>query len=129
MAMLALHPMRLGEGKHFDIMTVMFLDICKFSDRPNWTTEEQKAVLKTLNIFMGEMLSIVRDFGGEFEKNTGDGLMAYFGAGAGSIAESIKPAAEAAVMMHYINDHFIGYLLKKSGYDPIRFRIGIDVGQ
>jgi hypothetical protein len=71
----------IGEGKHFIELAVLFLDICGFSNLPNWTTDEQKVTLKSLNLFMGEMLSIVRDFGGTFEKNTGDGLMAYFGGG------------------------------------------------
>ena len=77
----------IGEGKHFPELAVLFLDICGFSNLPNWTTEEQKTILKTLNLFMGEMLAIVRDFGGIFEKNTGDGLMAYFGEGSRSVSE------------------------------------------
>jgi len=118
----------IGEGKHFNELAVLFLDVCGFSDLPNWTTDEQKIVLKTLNLFMGEMLSIVRDFGGTFEKNTGDGLMAYFGEGANSRAEAVKPAVEAAVMMHYVNDNLIRFFLNKLQRPAIRFRIGIDAG-
>ncbi len=118
----------IGEGKHFSEMAVLFLDICGFSNLPNWTTDEQKLVLKTLNLFMGEMLSIVRDFGGTFEKNTGDGLMAYFGECAKTPAEAVKPAVEAAVMMHYINDTWIRLITNKLGWPPINFRIGIDTG-
>jgi adenylate cyclase len=118
----------IGEGKHFELMAVLFLDICKFSGLPSWTTEEQKGVLKILNIFMGEMLSVVRDYDGHFEKNTGDGLMAYFGEGTSTLAEAVKPAVECAVMMHYVNDNLIWYFLKKAGFEPIRFRVGIDVG-
>lgn len=118
----------IGEGKHFNEMAVLFLDICGFSSRPNWTTEEQKVVLKTLNLFMGEMLSIVRDFGGTFEKNTGDGLMAYFGEGAKTREEAVKPAVEAAVMMHYINDTWVNTIMNSSGYPLIKFRVGIDTG-
>jgi class 3 adenylate cyclase len=123
-----LEQLLIGEGKHFELMAVLFLDICKFSERQSWTTDEQKDVLKTLNIFMGEMLTIVRDYDGHFEKNTGDGLMAYFGEGASTLAEAVKPAVECAVMMHYVNDNFIGYFLKKAGFQPIQFRVGIDVG-
>jgi class 3 adenylate cyclase len=118
----------IGEGKHFNELAVLFLDICGFSNLLNWTTEEQKTVLKTLNLFMGEMLSIVRDFGGVFEKNTGDGLMAYFGEGAKSPAEAVTPAVEAAVMMHYINDSWISVIMDKLGRSPIKFRVGIDAG-
>jgi class 3 adenylate cyclase len=90
--------------------------------------DAQKAVLKSLNIFMGEMLTIVRDFDGVFEKNTGDGLMAYFGEGASNEAEAVAPAVEAAVTMHYVNDCLLDYFLKKDGGTPITFRVGIDVG-
>jgi adenylate cyclase len=118
----------IGEAKHFTRMSVLFLDICGFSNIPNWTTEEQKQVLKTLNLFMGEMLTIVRDFDGTFEKNTGDGLMAYFGEGAATDAEAVKPAVEAAIMMHYVNDTWIRLMMDKDGRLPINFRVGIDVG-
>jgi class 3 adenylate cyclase len=58
-------------------LAVLFLDICGFSQLPNWAPEEQKSVLALMNLFMAEMISTVRDFDGRFEKNTGDGLMAY----------------------------------------------------
>lgn len=118
----------IGEGKHFEELAVLFLDICGFSALPNWSTEEQKIVLKSLNLFMGEMLSIVRDFGGVFEKNTGDGLMAYFGEGAKTAEEAVKPAVEAAVEMHYVNDMFITFMMNKMGRASFKFRIGIDTG-
>jgi adenylate cyclase len=122
------NELAIGEGKHFNELAILFLDICQFSEIPNWTTDEQKIVLKTLNIFMAEMLAIVRDFNGIFEKNTGDGLMAYFGEGATSTAEAVKPAIEAAVVMHYVNDNLLPHFLNKAGGQPIRFRVGIDSG-
>ena len=64
---------------------------------------------------MGEMLTVVRDCGGTFEKNTGDGLMAYFGEGARSTAEVVEPAVEAAITMHYLNDNLLNYFLNKTG--------------
>jgi adenylate cyclase len=54
--------------------------------------EQQKAVLVLMNIFMAEMLNIVRDFGGSYEKNTGDGLMAYFGEEETADFVRVKPA-------------------------------------
>jgi len=35
-------------------------------------------MLRVLNLFFTEMIRIVEDYGGAVEKNTGDGLMAYF---------------------------------------------------
>jgi class 3 adenylate cyclase len=56
----------------------MFLDISKFSQWPAWTEQEQDILLRVLSLFFTEMIRIVEDFGGVVEKNTGDGLMAYF---------------------------------------------------
>ncbi|MFC6645543.1 adenylate/guanylate cyclase domain-containing protein [Granulicella cerasi] len=117
----------IGSGRQFNL-AILFLDICGFSSRPNWTGDEQKAVLKTMNMFMAEMLSIVHDFGGTYEKNTGDGFMAYFGETGGTVSERIKPAAEAALVMHYINDVYLSPWFSNNGIAPIKFRIGIDYG-
>ena len=59
---------------------------------------------------MAEMLWVVRKFAGDFEKNTGDGLMAYFKNG--PEAESAKQALDAAVTMHCYNDQVISPKLK-----------------
>jgi class 3 adenylate cyclase len=117
----------IGSGRRFDL-AVLFLDVCAFSSRPNWMADEQKVVLALMNIFMAEMLSIVKDFGGTYEKNTGDGLMAYFGEDAATDSERVKPAIEAAVVMHYVNDRLITPWLKNQNVQPLDFRVGIDHG-
>lgn len=119
--------LNLGSGTQCRL-AVLFLDICQFSARASWLPEEQKRVLGLMNLFMSEMISIVRDFDGHFEKNTGDGLMAYFGDGVMIDAERVKPAVEAATVMHYFNDHILGPFLDSCNVPPINFRIGIDVG-
>jgi adenylate cyclase len=118
----------IGSGRRFDV-SVLFLDICSFSARPNWTEHEQKAILVLMNTFMAEMMNVVHDFGGTFEKNTGDGLMAYFGESAKTAADRVKPAIEAAVVMHYLNEEIISpWLREQCGIAPVRFRVGIDTG-
>ena len=117
----------IGSGQHFQL-AILFLDICGSSNRPNWTLEEQKQMLKLMDVFMAEMLSIVHDFGGRYEKNTGDGLMAYFGGDEKTVQDKIKPAVEAAVIMHYVNDQILSPWLKGAGIEPVSFRIGIDYG-
>jgi class 3 adenylate cyclase len=81
-----------------------------------------------MNVFMAEMLSIVHDFGGTYEKNTGDGLMAYFGEGETTDSARVKPAVEAALTMHFFNDQLFTPWLKGEGRRPISFRVGIDHG-
>ncbi len=109
-------------------LAILFLDICGFSSIPNWNPEEQKEVLARLNLFMSEMITVVRDFEGHFEKNTGDGLMSYFGEGTKTDAERVKPAVEAAAIMHYFNDNILGPLMDSYRVPRLKFRVGIDVG-
>ena len=67
----------LGTGRRLP-MAVMFLDISNFSSRWSSTATEQANLLVILNLFFSEMTRIAEDYGGTVEKNTGDGLMAYF---------------------------------------------------
>ena len=122
-----LDDVTIGSGKRFNL-AIMFLDICGFSNRPNETPEEQHEVLRVMNLFMAEMLSVVRDFEGHYEKNTGDGLMAYFGQGEGSTVAIARPAVEAAVVMHFINDNLLTPWFRSRGMWPVNFRVGIEIG-
>ncbi len=107
-------------------LAVLFLDICGFSKVPNYDENDQDQVLKLLNLFMAEMLQIVKSLNGDFEKNTGDGLMAYFKDG--PEAECIQRAVDAAVTMHCYNDQVISPRLKGIGLPEIKFRVGIEAG-
>jgi class 3 adenylate cyclase len=104
----------------------LFLDICKFSQIPNYEPGEQDNVLKVLNLFMAEMLQVVKMHNGEFEKNTGDGLMAYFADA--SEAEAAKRALDAAITMHCYNDQVISPRLEAMGLQKVKFRVGIEQG-
>ncbi len=107
-------------------LAVVFLDICGFSKIPSDDEGQQDNVLKVLNLFMAEMLQVVKKHGGVFEKNTGDGLMAYFSGP--SECECAQLAVDAAVTMHCYNDQVISPRLKKIGLPEIRFRVGIEAG-
>jgi class 3 adenylate cyclase len=107
---------------------VMFLDICGFSNWASSDHTEQANVLKVLNIFMAEMLNMIRDLGGVFEKNTGDGLMAYFGALETERPQSAKTAVEVAAMMCYVNDYLLTPWFTNNSLWPVKFRVGIDLG-
>jgi class 3 adenylate cyclase len=81
-------------------MAVMFIDICDFSIRPMESLEEQDLTLRVLNLFFTEMIKVAEDYGGNIEKNTGDGLMVYFNDGEGSPAEKGAKRAVAAATYH-----------------------------
>ncbi len=119
----------IGSGRQMEV-AVLFLDICGYSSWFNDSYESQKFVLAVMNIFMAEMMNIVRDRNGVFEKNTGDGLMAYFGCETNNPVECIKSAIEASLTMHYFNDHLLTPFIKKQGFNEgVSFRIGIDYGK
>jgi adenylate cyclase len=73
------------------------------------------------------MMKIAEDYGGTVEKNTGDGLMAYFEDG-GSVTASKRAVACAMTMMR-ANDALIRPILEATvDADPIEFRVSIDYG-
>jgi class 3 adenylate cyclase len=58
---------------------IVFVDINDFSNYMSRNDDED--TLFMLNVFIPEIMELVRDFDGKLEKNTGDGILAYFGAG------------------------------------------------
>lgn len=108
--------------------TVMFLDISRFSQRPGWTEVEQETLLRILSLFFTEMIRIVEDFGGVVEKNTGDGLMAYFAKGTADIVPVQQRALSAALTMFYAADNLINPILDRANVAKVEFRICMDHG-
>jgi adenylate cyclase len=116
----------IGEGRRLQL-AVMFLDISRFSVRDSSTAEQQSMMLRVLNLFFTEMMKIAEDYEGTVEKNTGDGLMAYFD-DSGDVAAS-KRAVTCAMTMMRANDRLISPILQgTAGTAPIEFRISIDYG-
>lgn len=115
----------IGDARRLKL-AVLFLDICGFSRIPSEEETQQDQVFEILNLFMAEMLQIVRTHEGDFEKNTGDGLMAYFKDGAE--AQCAQRALDAAITMHCYNDQVISPRLKRIGLPEIKFRVGIEAG-
>ena len=115
----------IGDARRLHL-AVLFLDICQFSQIPSTEDDEQDRVLQLVNLFMSEMLSVVRQFGGHFEKNTGDGLMAYFKES--TLADSARQALDAAITMHHRNDNVISPRLRGLGLPEVKFRIGLETG-
>lgn len=114
-------------GRRLDA-TVLFLDICKFSARPSWTASEQENLLRILSLFFSEMIRIVQDFGGIVEKNTGDGLMAYFTRVPNDQTAPQQRAVAAALTMFSAADLIVNPLISGSGLDQVDFRVCVDHG-
>lgn len=118
-------PMHVGRRLE---ATILFLDICKFSARPSWTSSEQENLLRILSLFFSEMIRIVQDFGGVVEKNTGDGLMAYFSSMPNDPTTPQQRGVAAALTMFSAADHILNPLIRGSGLDQVDFRVCLDHG-
>lgn len=118
----------IGAGRRIPL-TILFLDISGFSRRPSITAAEQEMMLRVLNLFMTEMIRIIEDYGGCVEKNTGDGLMAYFedDPGVGG-TNSTKKAVACALTMDATSHLLIAPILRASDVTPIQFRVSIEHG-
>lgn len=117
---------RISDGRRLKV-AVLFLDISSFSDRPMCHESEQSEVMKCLAFFFAEFIRIIRDFGGKVEKNTGDGLMAYF-----EDADRVlcsKRATAASLTMIWVAENVLNPMLDRHHFAPFHFRICADVGE
>jgi adenylate cyclase len=121
------NDLAIHDGRRIEA-TVMFLDICKFSQRPAETAEEQNLLMQIVALFFTEMIRIIEDYGGVVEKNTGDGLMAYFASQAGDADTIQRRALSAALTMFAAADQILNPLLRQSYVAPLDFRICMDHG-
>jgi adenylate cyclase len=119
----------IGTGRRIKA-AIMFTDISAFSTRPSMTADEQELMLRVLNLYFTEMIRIVEDYGGVIEKNTGDGLMAYFERGFQGTAEEncVQRAVSCALTMDAANSLLIAPILRASGVVPLRHRVTIEHG-
>jgi adenylate cyclase len=119
----------IGAGRRLPL-TILFTDICGFFSRTSLTVEQQEMNLRMLNLYFTEMIRIVEDYGGTVEKNTGDGLMAYFedSADHGRDDNSTKRALACTLTMCAANQHLISPILRATGLPPIQFRTSLEHG-
>lgn len=119
--------MPIGVGRRINA-AVMFLDICGFSSRLSETELQQSNILRTLTLFFGEMISIIEDYGGFVEKNTGDGLMAYFARDAAIDEQAGQRAVAAAMTMLCITKERLNPIIVATQLEPLSFRVTVDCG-
>ena len=117
----------IGRGRRVEA-AILFLDISGFTHRPSETAEEQDYQVRILSLFFSEMIRIVGDFGGTVEKNTGDGIMAYFSRQRPTVQDTRQRALVCALYMFLAAERFINPAIVASGLDPLRFRVCLDFG-
>lgn len=108
--------------------TVLFLDICKFSGRPCENAQEQSVIVQVLSLFFTEMIRIIEDHGGVVEKNTGDGLMAYFAQNDLPGVSIQQRALACTLTMFSATETLINPVLARSNIPTLDFRVCMDHG-
>jgi len=117
--------MRIHDAKEFRL-GIVFLDINDFTE---YTSDNpDKDVLFMLNMFIPKAMKLVREMDGAFEKNTGDGLLAYFGA-----EEDDETIAETVLfyyaMVQLLLHSGVNPILKDYNIEPISISAGAALGE
>ncbi|QIB79069.1 adenylate/guanylate cyclase domain-containing protein [Haloferax volcanii] len=95
---------------------MIFIDINDFSGYMSRNDDED--TLFMLNLFIPEAMELVRDFEGKLEKNTGDGILAYFGAG-DSDQEAVENLLEYIATLKWALANHINPILEEENIETI----------
>lgn len=117
-----IEDLNIGYARELNVC-VFFFDIQDSSKR----TDVKKA-FHMLNLTIPEAMNLVRDYGGTVEKNTGDGVMAIFGANTADHTTKATDAVGCAIAIRYVIQTVINPLLAAAAIEPVKFRMGIDKG-
>lgn len=119
-----LEDMRIHDAKEFRL-GIVFIDINDFTE---YTSDNpDKDVLFMLNMIVPKAMALVREMDGAFEKNTGDGLLAYFGAEADD--EDIAETVLFYYLMIQLLLHFgVNPILEEYDVEPISISAGAALG-
>lgn len=116
---------RLNEPKQYEIATV-FIDIDHFKEY--LLRNNPKATLYMLGLFIPEAMRVINEYDGHFEKNTGDGLLAYFGFGK-SAEESVADVLQYITTIRWILSNEVNPRLKQLDIEPVTVSSGATYGE
>lgn len=106
-------------------LAICFVDINDFSGYSYRNND--KDTLFMLNLFVSEIMELVRDYDGKLEKNTGDGILAYFGASS-SDTEAVDTLFQYITTVKWVLENHINRKLNDSDREPITISIGASYG-
>ena len=108
---------------------ILFADTVGSTRLAQRYAKEPEKMLLTLNLLIPTLMDAARHYGGEFEKNTGDGILAYFGVGDSYSDEFAALAAVgAAEAMLWATIHVVNPQLKERGLAEVKITVGADLG-
>ncbi|WP_188878560.1 adenylate/guanylate cyclase domain-containing protein [Halarchaeum nitratireducens] len=116
---------RLNEPKSYHIATV-FIDIDHFTEY--LLNNGKRATLYMLGLFIPEAMRVINEYDGYFEKNTGDGLLAYFGFGK-SAQESVSDVLQYITTIRWVLSHEVNPRLEELNVQPVTVSSGAAYGE
>jgi len=119
-----LEDMIIGSAKEFDLGLV-FVDI--YDSTGYMSRNDDLDILFMLNLFIPEVMETVRDFDGYFEKNTGDGVLAYFEAGENHVDIAHSLLEYLATVKFSLANH-VNPMLEEHNVEPIQIKAGAAMG-
>lgn len=116
----------IGSAKRMEA-AVLFFDLEDFTSTTSTIAQEQ--TLHLLNLNIPTVMQIVRNWQGEIEKNTGDGIMVIFGTETRDSAIIARDAIECAMAIRFVMTNDIFQKIIELHLPVMNFRIGIDMDQ
>lgn len=116
----------IGGAKRMDA-AILFFDLESFTSISSQLSMEQ--TLELLSYVIPSVMHVIRHWGGFFEKNTGDGVMAILGTETKDRGIIAQDAIECAMAIRYVMENDVQPLLSSVGLPHINFRVGIDMGE
>lgn len=108
---------------------VLFADLVNSTSLAIRYAQHPESMLATLNVLIPTLQDCADWYGGEFEKNTGDGLLVYFGVSTSVTDElAVKKATVAGQAMLWSIDHIVNPELEARGLRKLSITIGADIG-
>ncbi|WP_257145629.1 nucleotide-binding domain-containing protein [Bacillus cereus] len=80
------------------------------------------------NAILSTAIEIFQEFDGHIHRLQGDAVFAYFGHKGMKKSDAIINALNAAALMQFYNKYTLTEFFKENGLEPLRIRIGIDIG-
>jgi adenylate cyclase len=112
-----------GDGTRQQV-TILFSDIRGFTSFSENLPPEK--VVELLNIYLGEMSSIIMRDGGTIDKFIGDAIMAFWGAPVISDDHADKAVTACLEMIEALYE--VNRRLEEKGFEPLKVGIGLHTG-
>lgn len=108
---------------------ILFADLVESTGLAHRYARQPEKMLATLNLLVPTLMDAARCYDGEFEKNTGDGILAYFGMGAAHSDEHAAVCAVAAAQaMLWATANIVNPHLGARKLENVKITIGADLG-